>query len=202
MRPAPRPVWRPARRAWLRTLLATALVLLVFATLAHAQQRSLTRQGFDSRPVQDGVLVVVPMVETSNESASLQRERSRAGRVVLEFLASSAGAAGAGLVGFLIFQDVGRTRVEGDAGYTRAGNVAYLTGSVAGATLGAQLVGRSMGARSPWWATATGALIGTVPLFAVLGVDEPYLPLFGILLGWIPQAAFATIGYEAAATRR
>jgi Flp pilus assembly protein protease CpaA len=54
-----------------------------------------------------------------------------------------------------------------------------------------------MGGRSPAWATAAGALIGTLPLFAFGGVDEPYLPIFGVVLGWIPQAAFATIGFTA-----
>jgi len=130
-----------------------------------------------------------------------QGERSRGGRIALQFLASSAGAAGVGLVGYFMFDDVGTKRVEGDAGYTRAGNVAYLVGSATGATLGAHLVGRSMGGHSPLWATAAGAAVGTLPLFLAAGIDEPYLPLMGIILGWIPQAAFATIGYEAAGSR-
>ena len=92
------------------------------------------------------------------------------------------------------------TRVKGDEGYTRSGNVGYLVGSFAGATLGAHLVGTSMGGKSPLWATSLGALLGTVPLMA-LGVDEPYLPLFGLALGWIPQGALAAGGFNIGESR-
>ncbi len=119
------------------------------------------------------------------------------GRIALQFLAASAGAVGGGSGAFFMFRDVGEQRVVGDAGYTRAGNVAYLVGSMGGAALGAHLVGRSMGGRSPLWATTLGALVGTAPLLA-LGIDEPYMPLFGIALGWIPQAALATGGFNVA----
>ena len=74
-------------------------------------------------------------------------------------------------VGFYIFDDVGTRRVEGDAGYTRAGNVAYLAGSATGATLGAHIVGRMMGGQSPLWATAAGAVVGTLPLFLAACAD-------------------------------
>jgi hypothetical protein len=129
------------------------------------------------------------------------RRRSEGGRIALQFLAASAGAASGGIVSYLMLRDVGTTRVVGDAGYTRTGNVGYLVGSLAGATLGAHVVGTSMGARSPLWATAVGALIGTVPLVAI-GVDEPYLPLMGIALGWIPPAAFSTGGFNVGEARR
>ena len=122
---------------------------------------------------------------------------SKGGRVALQFLAGSAGAVGGGIATYIILRDVSETRVEGDEGYTRSGNVGYLVGSFAGATLGAHLVGTRMGGRSPLWATALGSLVGTVPL-AALGIDEPYLPLFGILLGWIPQGALAAGGFTMA----
>ena len=122
---------------------------------------------------------------------------SRGGRVALQFLAGSAGAVGGGIATYIILRDVSETRVEGDEGYTRSGNVGYLVGSFAGATLGAHLVGTRMGGRSPMWATALGSLVGTVPL-AALGIDEAYLPLFGILLGWIPQGALAAGGFTMA----
>ena len=140
----------------------------------------------------------------STEPTLLQQQpapRREGGRIALQFLAASAGAAGGGIGTFLLFRDVGETRVVGDAGYTRAGNVAYLVGSMGGATLGAHLVGRSMGGRSPLWATTLGALVGTAPLLA-LGIDEPYMPLFGLALGWIPQAALATGGFNMAESRR
>jgi hypothetical protein len=175
---------RDARR---RALAACIAVPAFVAPLtAHAQQAQLTRQAAG----------VAPLVASLTTEPRPQRERSRAGRIALQFVGASAGAAGVGLVTYLAFQDVGKTRVEGDAGYTRAGNVGYLVGSLAGATLGAQIVGSSMGRRSPLWTTAVGALVGTVPLL-ILGVDEPYLPIIGIALGWIPQAAGATIGFGA-----
>ena len=105
-----------------------------------------------------------------------------------------------GLGTYSLLRDVSETRVKGDEGYTRSGNVGYLVGSFAGATLGAHAVGRRMGGTSPLWATSLGALVGTVPLIA-LGIDEPYLPLFGVALGWIPQAALAAGGFTMADAR-
>lgn len=122
------------------------------------------------------------------------------GRIALQFLASGAGAAGAGLGAYMLLDEVGTTRVKGDEGYTRPALVGYMTGSVVGATLGAHLVGTAMGGRSPVWATALGAVVGTTPLL-VLGIDEPYLPLIGVALGWIPQAALATAGFRMGETR-
>jgi hypothetical protein len=107
---------------------------------------------------------------------------------------------GGGLGSYFILRDVSETRVEGDEGYTRSGNVGYLIGSFAGATIGAHAVGRSLGGNSPLWSTSLGALIGSVPLIA-LGVDEPFLPLYGIVLGWIPQAALAAGGFILADSR-
>jgi hypothetical protein len=128
------------------------------------------------------------------------RRRSASARLALQFVAASAGAVGGGLATYFMLRDVSETRVEGDEGYTRSGNVGYLVGSFAGATLGAQVVGTSMGGKAPLWATSLGALVGTVPLIA-LGVDEPYLPLFGLAVGWIPQGALAAGGFTMAQSR-
>jgi hypothetical protein len=125
---------------------------------------------------------------------------STGARVGLQFLAAGAGAVGGGIALDLALKDVSTQRVKGDEGYTRSANVGYLVGSFAGATVGAHWVGTSLGGKSPVWATALGSLIGTVPL-AALGVDEPYLPLFGIVLGWIPQAALAAGGFNMAESR-
>ena len=57
-----------------------------------------------------------------------------------------------------------------------------------------------MGGKAPLWATALGAVVGTTPLLA-LGIDGPYLPLFGLALGWLPQAALATGGFVMAEPR-
>lgn len=136
------------------------------------------------------------------QSAAFQppRRPSPGARVALQFVAASAGAAGGGLGGYLALRDVSATRVKGDEGYTRSGNIGYLIGSFIGTTLGAHLVGTRMGGDAPLWATSLGGLVGTVPLIA-LGVDEPYLPLFGLALGWIPQAALATGGFNMAESR-
>jgi hypothetical protein len=186
----------------MRTTLSRRMGLLlpglVFAiagaapTRSHAQRTAdLYRGSITARAQAD--------VRLSLQSPRIQqpRKRSTGGRIALQFAAASVGAAGGGLGGFLMLRDVGEHRVEGDAGYTRAGNVGYLVGSWIGATIGAHAVGTSMGAKAPVWATALGALVGTAPLIA-LGVDEPYLPLFGLALGWIPQGAMAAGGFAMA----
>jgi len=125
---------------------------------------------------------------------------STGARVALQFLAAGAGAVGGGIALDLALKDVSTQRVKGDEGYTRSANVGYLVGSAAGATLGAHWVGSSLGGKSRVWATALGSLVGTVPL-AALGVDEPSLPLYGIVIGWIPQAALAAAGFAVAESR-
>ena len=163
----------------------------MFASIAVspllAQQRDMARSAFVPNER------VVSRAPTAWQAPA--KPRSHGARVVLQFLAASAGAAGGGIGTYLLTRDLSRQRVAGDEGYTRSGNAGYLAGSFAGATLGAQLVGRRMGGKAPLWATSLGALVGTVPL-ASLGIDEAWLPLYGIALGWIPQAAFATAGFE------
>jgi hypothetical protein len=176
-----------------RTLLAVAASMCIAAP-GVAQQRASLRTGVARAHPNN--------TETVSGGARPQQPHrpSRNARVALQFLAGSAGAVGGGIATYLILRDVSDTRVEGDEGYTRSGNVGYLVGSFAGATLGAHLAGRRMGGKSPLWATALGSLVGTVPL-AALGIDEPYLPLFGIVLGWIPQGALAAAGFTMAESR-
>jgi hypothetical protein len=157
---------------------------------ALAQQRSALRSAIAITRVDSNATVALGGDHPFQEP----RRRSEGGRLALQFLAASAGAVGGGLGTYLLLRDVSETRVQGDEGYTRSGNVGYLVGSFAGATLGAHAVGTSMGGRAPLWATSLGALVGTVPLIAV-GVDEPYLPLFGIAIGWLPQGALAAGGF-------
>ena len=73
-------------------------------------------------------------------------------------------------------------------------------GSFGGATLGAHRDGTALAGDCALWAAALGAAVGSVPL-AALGIDEPYLPLFGIALGWIPQGALAVGGFTMAESR-
>lgn len=173
------------------------LTLLTLATCltsrAHAQHLAVARSGITLPSHSAGA----PLGLTP---APAGRAASKAARVALQLLASSAGAIGGGFAAFVVTQDLSETRQSGDEGYTRSGNIGYLAGSLAGATAGAHLVGNAMGGKSHVAATAIGALIGTAPI-AALGIDEPYLPLFGILLGWIPQALLATGGYAVGASR-
>jgi len=161
------------------------------ASPAAAQRRAALRTGITVRVPADASLTpalgaVGPLQQP--------RPRSSGTRLALQFVAASAGAVGGGLGTYFLLRDVSETRVEGDEGYTRSGNVGYLVGSLAGATLGAHVVGTSMGAKAPLWATSLGALVGTVPLIA-MGVDEPFLPLYGLVLGWLPQGALAAGGF-------
>ena len=172
-----------------------ALAALIDApTCAQAQRRdALYRESIARRSQPDVRFAPSPALQQP-------RKRSSGGRIALQFLAASAGAAGGGLGGYFALRNVSEQRVVGDEGYTRSGNVGYLLGSWIGATIGAHAVGTSMGAKAPVWATALGGLVGTAPL-AALGVDEPYLPLFGLALGWIPQGALAAAGFNLAERR-
>ena len=179
---------------------ATALLLVVTPVVARpalAQHRSSLRStAFVAQPSPD-----VRFPEPAGAPLALQpQRRSERKRVALQFVTSSVGAVSGGLAGYTALRNISETRVKGDEGYTRSGTVGYLLGSFVGTTLGAHLVGRSMGGKAPLWATSLGGLVGTLPLIA-LGVDEPYLPLFGVALGWIPQAALATGGFVMAEPR-
>ena len=174
---------------------------MTFAVPTAAQHRAEVRSGFAT---------VSPRVQPGDGATLggaarpappvLAPRRSAGARLGLQFLAASAGAVGGGLGSYFLLRDASETRVKGDEGYTRSGNVGYLAGSFAGATLGSHVVGRSLGGRAPLWATALGALVGSAPLIA-LGVDEPYLPLYGLVLGWIPQGALAAGGFIMAEPR-
>jgi hypothetical protein len=190
-------VARSLRAGVFVALLGGGLWLPLRASHAQHAYRARSAAGPSTNPTAVNPTAVHHGGLPSEPRAPQERRRSNAGRIALQFVAAGAGAAGAGLGTYLILHDVGTKRVEGDAGYTRAGTTGYMVGSFAGATLGAHLVGTRMGGRSPLWATAVGALVGTVPLIA-MGVDEPYLPLMGIAFGWIPQAALATIGFNIA----
>ena len=172
------------RRAALGTL------ALAVAVPADAQRRAPLRAAVGIAPAPTTLL----KTRTLGSDPQLPHRRSESARLGLEFLAASAGAVAGGIAGYAILRDVSDRRVKGDEGYTRSGNVGWLVGSFAGSAVGAQLAGTRMGGKSPIWATALGALVGTVPLGA-LGVDEPYLPLVGFALGWIPQAALAAGGF-------
>ena len=182
---------------------AVALVAcLIVPASARAQHRAALRTAI-AMPTEAGVATAPPRAAAlgaAGLSVPAPPPRSAGARLGLQFLAAGAGAVGGGLGTYLILRDASETRVKGDEGYTRSGNVGYLVGSFAGATIGAHVVGRTLGGNAPLWATSLGALIGSAPLLA-LGVDEPYLPLYGVVLAWIPQAALAAGGFIMAESR-
>ena len=175
----------------LTAAVATMTVVPCFPVLAQHRATLQTGISVAARPAAgslDAALgVSAPLLQQP-------RQRSAGARLAWQFAAASAGAVGGGLATYFMLRNVSETRVEGDEGYTRSGNVGYLVGSFAGATLGAQVVGTNLGGKAPLWATSIGALIGTVPLMA-LGIDEPFLPLYGLVIGWLPQGALAAGGF-------
>jgi len=185
-------------RRFLRPFAALAIASATLATAASGQHRATLRSNWGQSRIASEMRSggANHLSDSATLGGQQPPRRSSGGRLALQFLAASGGAVGGGLATYLALRDISPTRVKGDDGYSRSGNVGYLVGSFAGATLGAHLVGTRMGGHSPWWATSLGALLGTVPL-AALGVDEPYLPLFGIALGWIPQAGLAAVGFSA-----
>lgn len=177
-------------------VLASAIVAPTRPALAQHRSSLRSAASITSRTANRGGVTDVG----SGPCALQPRRPSEGKRAAVQFVAGSAAAVSVGLAGYLLLRDVSETRVKGDEGYTRSGNVGYLVGSFVGTTLGAHLVGRSMGGKAPLWATSLGGLVGTAPLVA-LGIDEPFLPLIGLSLGWIPQAALATGGFVMAEPR-
>jgi hypothetical protein len=180
---------------------AIAAACVTLTAPAAAQQRGQLRSAFAISSASGPAQERFALGTTADAAPLLLAPRHSAGvRLGLQFLAAGVGAVGGGIGTFILLRDVSDQRVKGDEGYTRSGNVGYLVGSFAGATIGAHTIGRSLGGRSPLWATSLGALAGSVPLMA-LGVDEPWLPLYGVVLGWIPQAALAAGGFIMAESR-
>ena len=117
-------------------------------------------------------------------------ERS-APRALVQFGAGLVGSWSGGLTAFSVIDDVNapNRRVKGDAGYQRDANVAYALGSWAGSAFGVALAG-TRGCQS-FWRAMIGAGIPSVVM--MLGYDEPYLPLLGMVFGAPLQSLFATI---------
>jgi hypothetical protein len=124
-----------------------------------------------------------------------ERCQRRTRAVVGQILAGTAGAWVGGLAAFARFDDPygpGR-RVKGDAGYTPDANTAYAVGSFVGAVAGVELAARfrcGSALRSMLGAAAPSALL-------LLGRDEPYLFVLGVLFVAPVQAAGATLARRA-----
>ena len=116
----------------------------------------------------------------------------KAGQIAGGFL----GASVLGLAAWSVLDDPEGSdrRVKGDAGYTPNANTAYAIGSFVGSTILVYLIGRGDGSHSPVLSTAIGSGLVSIPL--LLGRNEPYLPLLGVVLAAPLQAIGATIGYQ------
>jgi len=123
--------------------------------------------------------------------------RRSAVRTVGQFLAGVGGSWVVGLAAFKMFDDPGGPdrRVKGDEGYTPNANTAYAIGSLVGAVAGVYLSGPRPTQCGSLLRTTIGAAVPSIPLF--FGRDEPYTPLFGVVLAAPAQSLFATAMYPA-----
>jgi hypothetical protein len=85
-------------------------------------------------------------------------------------------------------------KVKGDWGYSPNANTAYAVGSWAGASTLSYLLGQADGSHASMTSTALGAGLATLPL--LLGREEPFLPIVGVVLVAPLQSAFAAVGYH------
>jgi hypothetical protein len=115
-------------------------------------------------------------------------------RLARQVLGGMLGAQLAGVGAYRMFEDSGERLVKGDSGYTRNSNTAYAIGSFIGATASAYLIGRGDGSQGSLWGTALGVGIVTVPL--LLGRDEPWTPVIGVILAAPLQGLFGMVGYQ------
>ena len=164
-----------------RSIGAAALCLVSSQSLG-AQWR--TAAAFDPAPA----LVV--------HRSGLVATRVSNARIAAQIAGGAIAAALLGFAAWTILDDPEGSdrRVKGDAGYTPNANTAFAVGSFIGSTLAVYLIGRGDHSRGSFAATALGAAIPTIPI--ALRRHEPYLPLFGIVLGAPLQAIAATVGYQ------
>jgi hypothetical protein len=131
------------------------------------------------------------VLQAGNRSEAATAWR-KAGQVSGGFL----GASVLGIAAWSVWDDPEGSdrRVKGDAGYTPNANTAYAIGSFVGSTIMVYLIGRGDGSHSSVLATAIGSGLASIPL--LLGRNEPYLPVLGVVLVAPLQAIGATIGYQ------
>jgi len=165
---------------WLAMAIASAPLLV---RQANAQQ--IHASAASNRPA---FLVAVP----HTQAATLSCKRS-GGRIVGQLASGVIGAWIGGIVPFAMIDDplAPDRRVKGDNGYQPNANTAFAIGSWVGSTLGTFLAGpRGCGSFAR---TALGTGIPSAVL--LLGRDEPYLPLIGVVLIAPLQAIGGTLMY-------
>jgi cyclophilin family peptidyl-prolyl cis-trans isomerase len=114
----------------------------------------------------------------------------KAGQLTLGTIGAWAG----GIIPYAMIDDIDAPdrRVKGDAGYQPNANTAFAIGSWVGGTLGVFLAGeRGCGSFAR---TAVG--VGIPSLVLLLGRDEPYLPLLGVVIVAPLQGLSGTLMYR------
>lgn len=113
----------------------------------------------------------------------------------LEFVAGILGAVTAGALAYRTAEALADDRaVKGDAGYSPAGNVAFVPGSLLGAATGAYAVRRSGGGQGSFGLALLGAAIPSTLL--LLGLDEPYMPIIAVATVVPLQSLGARMGLD------
>lgn len=123
------------------------------------------------------------------------RTPSSTSHVVAQLVGGVLGAWAGGSVGYKIAEGAADDRtVKGDAGYSPAGNVGYAVGSGLGSALAVYAVGLAGPSRGSPLVTTFFAGMGSLALVPL--IDDPYMPLFGVVLVAPLQAVAATVGFN------
>jgi hypothetical protein len=166
--------------------LAIAGVYL-FANEAHAQ-----RLGVSTAQMESAFVIDAP----PTQAAATSCKRSNVdvlGQLATGVIGAWVGGLGAYLAVDAI--DPSETKVDGDAGYKPNANTAWALGSWAGSTTLIFLAGRRAGRRACGSFSRTALGTGIPSVVLLLGRDEGYLPLLGVLFGAPLQAIGGTLTF-------
>ena len=159
---------------------AALLGLAIAGRTAPAQ----TTEGFSGRAGlsrQVGAAVNPELDVPVTRNRQNPEERATVGTSALQTVAGLAGGFVLGLMGYKLAEGIADDRtVKGDAGYSPAGNWGWIAGSSLGIWGGIYGVGSALGYRASPLATGIGVAIPAA-LYLAIG-DDPYLPLYGIVL--------------------
>ena len=124
-----------------------------------------------------------------------QASKPGTGQVVLQLLAGLAGAWIGGLAGYQLVAAIADDRtVEGDTGYSPAGNVGFVVGSALGSATLSTIVGGLQGTEGSYAGALAGGAIPTGLL--LFGLHEPYLGPIGAVFVAPLQSGGAYLGYR------
>jgi hypothetical protein len=134
------------------------------------------------------------VVEFEASPQRAQTSAARGGVKVLQVVLGAGAALGGGLVGLSMLRNVGTQRVDGDWGYSRAGQLGWILGSMLGSATTVVLVGKLANMDGSILGAYGGATVATIP--QLLFLDVGVLPLVATVYGGgVLQSGFATGGY-------